>query len=71
MRLTNVTIGYTVDPEVLENINLFSGIRVYVQGQNLYTWTNFGGFDPEDDNNIAGYEYPTPRTITFGVDLNF
>ncbi|QNK76270.1 TonB-dependent receptor [Winogradskyella sp. PAMC22761] len=71
VRLTNVTIGYTFTSEQLGDTNLFSGMRFYVQGQNLYTWTNFSGFDPEDDNNIAGYEYPTPRTVTFGVDLNF
>jgi hypothetical protein len=71
LRLTNVTLGYNFSAAALDNIDFFSGIRVYVQGQNLYTWTNFSGFDPEDDNNIAQYEYPTPRTFTFGVDLNF
>ncbi|MCK7588949.1 TonB-dependent receptor [Subsaxibacter sp. CAU 1640] len=70
-RLTNVTLAYSLPAKYLEKINFINGVRVYLQGQNLYTWTNFEGFDPEDSNNIAGYEYPTPRTITFGVDLNF
>lgn len=70
-RLTNVTLSYRLPQEYLEKISFIDGVRLYLQGQNLYTWTNFSGFDPEDSNNIAGYEYPTPRTITFGVDLNF
>ena len=70
-RLTNVTLAYRLPQKHLDKINFIDGVRLYLQGQNLYTWTNFSGFDPEDSNNIAGYEYPTPRTITFGVDLNF
>jgi len=70
-RLSNVTLAYTVPAQYLEKVNFIDGIRIYAQGTNLYTWTNFSGFDPEDDNNLASYEYPTPRTITFGVDLNF
>ncbi len=70
-RLTNLTVAYNLPAEYLENVSLFEGIRIFAQGQNLYTWTNFTGFDPEDDNNLASYEYPTPRTITFGVDLTF
>ena len=70
-RLSNVTIAYTLPAKYLEKVNFIEGVRLYAQGTNLYTWTNYSGFDPEDDNNIASYEYPTPRTITFGVDLNF
>jgi len=70
LRLTNVTFSYTLPKKYLDKISLLNGLRFFVQGTNLYTWTNFSGFDPEDDNNIASYEYPTPRTITFGVDIN-
>ena len=70
-RLRNVTLSYNVAQNILERTKFFHGIRIYAQGQNLYTWTNFTGFDPEDDNNIAGYEYPTPVTFTLGFDLKF
>jgi len=70
-RLRNVTLSYNVAQNILERTKFFNGIRIYAQGQNLYTWTNFTGFDPEDDNNIAGYEYPTPVTFTLGFDLKF
>lgn len=70
IRWRNVTLAYNFSQESLENIGI-SNLRVYGQAQNLYTWTKFTGFDPEDDNNIAQFEYPTPRVFTFGVDLTF
>lgn len=70
LRFRNLQIGYTLDAKDLTKTGL-SHVRFYLQGQNLYTWTKFTGFDPEDDNNIAQYEYPTPRIFTFGVDVNF
>jgi TonB-linked SusC/RagA family outer membrane protein len=70
-RLRNITLGYSF-PQITNVAKpMFTGIKLYVQAQNLYTWTNFTGFDPEDSNNIASYEYPTPRTFTLGLDLKF
>ncbi len=71
MRLTNLTLSYNLPESFTGSNGLFKDVRIFVLGQNLYTWTKFTGFDPEDDNNIASYEYPTPRTITLGVDLTF
>ena len=71
LRLRQVMLSYNFSPETLKNLKHFKGLRIYAMGTNLYTWTKFTGFDPEDDNNIAQFEYPTPRTITFGVDLKF
>lgn len=71
VRFRNLTLAYNVPKNFLNKINFIEGVRVYAQGQNLYTWTKWTGFDPEDSNNIAHYEYPTPRTISFGLDVNF
>lgn len=70
-RLRNVTLSYNIPARILGFTKVFNGARIYVQGQNLYTWTNWTGFDPEDDDNIAQYEYPTPRTFTLGLNVNF
>jgi TonB-linked SusC/RagA family outer membrane protein len=70
LRWRNLTIAYNFQKEVLENIGI-QNLRLYGQVQNLYTWTKFTGFDPEDDNNIAQYEYPTPTIYTFGIDITF
>ena len=53
--------------------------RVYVNLQNLYTFTGYSGFDPEVlgfGNPLSrgiddGLIYPNPRTITVGLDLRF
>jgi TonB-dependent starch-binding outer membrane protein SusC len=77
-RLRNLIIGYTFPSTVGRQFG--GGIhqpRVYLNLQNLYTWTKYSGWDPEilgygdplargiDD----GFIYPNPRTITIGLDL--
>jgi TonB-linked SusC/RagA family outer membrane protein len=69
VRFRNLQIGYTHN---FKNTNLgVRSFRVWAQGQNLYTWTKWQGFDPEESNNIATYEFPNPKTYTLGLDINF
>jgi TonB-linked SusC/RagA family outer membrane protein len=69
IRFRNLQIGYNF---VIKNEKLgIRGIRFWAQGQNLFTWTKWQGFDPEESNNIASYEFPNPRTYTMGLDINF
>ena len=68
VRLRNVQVGYTYKTKEGSKIR---GFRVWGQGQNLYTWTKWNGFDPEESNNIANYEFPNPKTYTVGLDINF
>ncbi|GAC1313709.1 MAG: TonB-dependent receptor [Mucilaginibacter sp.] len=70
LRIRNVTLGYTLPKALAQRIK-FSSIRVYVAGQNLYTFTKYTGVDPEVgltgiDNNV----YPVVRTISFGLNLS-
>ena len=67
----NLTVGYTLPKKYADTIGFFNTFRIYGQVQNLKTWTNFTGFDPEDDNNIAAYEYPMPTIYTFGLNIKF
>jgi len=71
LRLRNVSLSYNVDRKVLEQTKVFTGIRVFVQGTNLLTWTKFRGFDPEGTNATTFFDYPVPRTFTLGFDLTF
>jgi TonB-linked SusC/RagA family outer membrane protein len=71
LRFRNLNLSYNFGQNVVNSLRVLSGLRVFAQAQNLYTWTKWTGFDPEDSNNIASYEYPTPRTITFGLNVNF
>ncbi|WP_431137194.1 SusC/RagA family TonB-linked outer membrane protein [Psychroserpens mesophilus] len=71
LRLRNVSLSYSVDKKVLERTNLFTGVRVFVQGTNLFTWTKFRGFDPEGTVATTFFEYPVARTFSLGFDLTF
>ena len=71
LRFRTLTLAYNLQNNLLAKTRVFSAARVFVQGQNLYTWTNWTGFDPEDSDNIAQYEYPSPRTFTVGINLSF
>jgi len=70
LRLRNVTIAYNVPKDFLGKTGL-NGLRFYVQGVNLATFTRFRGFDPEDNNNISSFEFPNPVQYTAGLDINF
>lgn len=68
LRFRNLGVGYTFN---FKNPTYIRGFRLSAQGQNLATWTKWQGFDPEESNNIATYEFPNPRTFTIGLDINF
>ena len=71
LRFRTLTLAYNFGGTLLEHTRVLSSARIFVQGQNLYTWTKWTGFDPEDSDNIAQYEYPSPRTFTAGINLSF
>lgn len=77
LRLKNVMLGYTFPTSVAARFGL-STLRIYVQGRNLLTFTDYSGFDPEV--NTAGesttrgtdfYTLPQARAITAGFNLGF
>jgi len=71
LRFRNLTIAYNFPVESFQKKKVLKALRVYANAQNLFTWTNWEGFDPEDNNNIAQYEYPALRTVTFGLNVTF
>jgi TonB-linked SusC/RagA family outer membrane protein len=73
-RLRNVQIAYVFSPSLLSKMKLNS-LRVFAQGQNLYTSTKYRGYDPEPPaggNTLnPGAQYPTLKTITVGLNVGF
>ncbi len=69
LRLKNMSIGYRFD---LDNL---SSIRVYVAGQNLITFSDYIGLDPESAGlaqyNAWGQGYPNSKVYSLGVNLTF
>ena len=78
VRLQNVTFGYNIPASITKKLKI-SNVRVFVSGQNLYTWTDYTGYNPEVNNydgnaltpGIDYGAYPLNRTLSFGLNLNF
>ena len=80
LRLKNITLGYTL-PEKITKAHI-QKFRVYIQAQNVLTFTKYSGFDPEigsnEELNWEGPEfgidrgvYPQARTFVGGVNITF
>ncbi|MGF1922801.1 MAG: SusC/RagA family TonB-linked outer membrane protein [Bacteroidia bacterium] len=71
LRLRNVNIGYALPKSILEKTRFIKGVRLFVQGQNLFTWTKWRGLDPENNAVYGRFQYPNTRTYTAGLNVNF
>lgn len=74
LRLKSVQLGYTLPPRILSKV--FSNFRINVTANNLYTWTNYSGYDPEVSSKHStltrGFDfssYPHAFTLTAGVNI--
>ncbi len=78
IKLRELTVGYTVPKRWIEKLRI-DNLRLYVQGRNLYTWTDYSGYDPEVSRdggdplslNIDYGTYPQVRTYIAGMNLSF
>ncbi len=69
IRLKNVTLQYDFTPKLLNQIGI-KALSIFVQGENLLTWTAFTGPDPEIIAQSQTH-YPQPRTFMGGFNLDF
>ena len=75
LRLKNIQLGYTL-PQKWTKVAFISSLRFYVAAENLLTFTNYRGFDPEisSGGTSLGVDYgvyPQPRTLLCGLNLKF
>ncbi len=71
LRLKNLMLSYSFPQKKLRKIRVISGVKIYAQAQNLFTFTKFTGLDPEGSSNMYQAQYPMARQFTFGLDLTF
>lgn len=72
LRFRDIRLGYTIPKNLIGKMKFFSGMNFYIQGSNLFMWTKWRGYDPEAGaTNINLSEFPNPRTVTAGLDINF
>ena len=71
LRLRNITLGYNFKSHLKEG-SLISDLKVFVQAQNLITWSKWRGWDPESSFRSSDFfDYPTSKIFSLGVDLKF
>ena len=84
LRIRNITLGYNLPASILNRIKMRNA-RIFIGVQNLYTLTNYEGWDPEvnwtgtnrstqSQNIIQGYDFytvPQSRTYSIGINLSF
>ncbi|TAE46749.1 MAG: TonB-dependent receptor [Bacteroidetes bacterium] len=77
LRLKNLSLAYDFPKSVVQRLHM-SSLRIYANGVNLLTFTNYDGWDPEVTTDFLGgninsgvdfYAAPQPRTITAGIKL--
>ncbi|UYQ93980.1 TonB-dependent receptor [Chitinophaga horti] len=78
LRLKNLTFGYTLPLSLLNRVHLHQ-LRFYVTASNLFTWTNYSGYDPEVSRNeqatlTQGVDYgayPSAKSWVAGIGITF
>ena len=85
VRLKNIALGYNLPTDVAEKFGL-KNLRLALSAQNLLTFTNYSGLDPEvsyfggggqstgETNVVKGHDfgnYPTIRSVSFTVNIKF
>lgn len=73
-RLKDITLSYTFDKEKIGQLGL-QGLTIYASGKNLHTFTNWVGWDPEDNYSSRGSgdwtnNYPMTRSFVLGVNIS-
>jgi len=76
LRINNITLGYDIP---VENMKALSSANIYLSGINLFTFTNYSGYNPEITNflnngNITGVDwngFPNAQTIMLGLNVTF
>ena len=77
VRIKNIRLGYTFPVKLIQQIGL-SGLRAYVNLENVHVFSNYRNYDPENSTFQSGYRvgydygaYPTPFSATFGLNVSF
>jgi len=76
LRLRFASLGYNIPKKYLDEIGL-TNAQIFVNGENIITFTEWRGFDPEtrnanfDDGASQSRQYPTPSIVSLGLSIGF
>ena len=71
LRLKNLSLSYQLPQSLLKKTGFIQGVKFSVVMRNLWTLTNYTGYDPEYDSSIIYGMYPNTRQYSFGLELVF
>lgn len=73
LRLKLIQLGYTLPMNMTRRLSI-DKVRIFVSGENLFTWTEYTGYDPEIGGDVSGIDrgyYPQARSFNLGINVQF
>ena len=78
LRFKTISLSYNFPKVLTEKVNI-SGLKIYATGENIFTITDYSGYDPEvnafgSSNTVRGIDfgtYPQTRNLIFGLSVTF
>lgn len=71
LRMKNISAGYNVPLDAISKLGL-SKVRIYILGENMFTWQSHKGIDPEQSfNGLTANRSPLQKTLTLGTQIEF
>jgi len=70
VKLKSVSLGYSI-PRLSEERRFFQNMRFYATFENLYTITQYPGWDPEGQSTVYQWDLPQLFSATLGVSIKF
>jgi len=71
VRLQSVNLAYSFNKKTLKKLMNIDGVKIFLNGKNLHTWTNWPGWDPETGEGITSNGRPVLTHYTVGLDVTF
>ena len=71
VRLQNISLSYDFNTKSDLNTNFEFKGKIYVNGKNIHTWTNWEGWDPETGSGLAPDGRPVMKSYTVGLEIEF
>jgi TonB-dependent starch-binding outer membrane protein SusC len=73
LRLKLIQLGYTLPKGVSGKLGI-DKIRLYLSAENVFTWTEYTGYDPEIGGDVSGIDkgyYPQAKSYNVGINVQF
>ncbi|MEM8565860.1 MAG: SusC/RagA family TonB-linked outer membrane protein, partial [Bacteroidota bacterium] len=77
IKLRSVRLDYRIPSSIIDRTKILSDVTVYISGNNLLTWTNYSGYNPELGSRgnpsrpgLDNLRYPLSREVIVGINVS-